>query len=59
MAGDEAERRWTERSVGPEESEMRLAELLQREAEFDPDIWIVEVDDRDGRHWLDDALTGA
>ena len=26
---------------------------LQREKSFDPDIWIVEVEDRDGRHFLD------
>jgi hypothetical protein len=26
---------------------------LAREMKFDPDVWIVEVDDRDGRHFLD------
>jgi hypothetical protein len=26
---------------------------LGRELKFDPDIWIVEVDDRAGRHFLD------
>ena len=26
---------------------------LGRELKFDPDIWIVEVEDRDGRHFLD------
>jgi hypothetical protein len=29
---------------------------LQRECRFDPDIWIVEVEDRQGRHFLDDAV---
>jgi hypothetical protein len=28
-------------------------ERLRREMKFDPDIWIVEVDDRAGRHFLD------
>ncbi len=29
---------------------------LTREIGFDPDIWIVEVEDRDGRAFLDDAV---
>lgn len=29
---------------------------LQREAEFDSDLWVVEVESRDGRHFLDDWL---
>jgi hypothetical protein len=35
--------------VDPEIIEKRL----QREITFDPDLWIVEVEDRDGRCWLD------
>ncbi|HMK82030.1 MAG TPA: DUF1491 family protein, partial [Xanthobacteraceae bacterium] len=26
---------------------------LQRQVRFDPDLWIVEVEDRTGRHFLD------
>lgn len=29
---------------------------LQREIGFDPDIWIIEVEDRAGRNFLDDAV---
>ncbi|MDP2298672.1 MAG: DUF1491 family protein [Pseudolabrys sp.] len=29
---------------------------LTREIGFDPDIWIVEVEDREGRAFLDDAV---
>lgn len=29
---------------------------LARQREFDPDIWIVVVEDRQGRHFLDDWL---
>lgn len=29
---------------------------LAKEIRFDPDIWIVEVEDRKGRNFLDDAL---
>lgn len=32
---------------------------LARQVEFDPDIWIVTVEDRQGRHFLDDWLSGA
>jgi hypothetical protein len=30
---------------------------LKREIRFDPDIWIVEIEDRAGRNFLDRALT--
>lgn len=29
---------------------------LSREADFDSDLWIVEIEARDGRHFLDDWL---
>jgi hypothetical protein len=29
---------------------------LQRASRYDPDIWIIEVEDRAGRHFLDDAV---
>jgi hypothetical protein len=29
---------------------------LERETRFDPDIWIVEVEDRAGRHFLDHVV---
>src|SRR5918997_3027549 len=30
-----------------------VEERMQRELRFDSDLWLVEVDDRDGRHLLD------
>jgi len=30
---------------------------MAREIKFDPDVWLVEVEDRAGRHFLDGALT--
>jgi hypothetical protein len=35
--------------VAPEETERRVG----REIAFDSDLWLVEVEDRDGRCWLD------
>jgi hypothetical protein len=38
---------------GPEKI---IEDRLEREVRFDPDVWIVEVEDRAGRHFLDDVL---
>lgn len=35
-----------------------LEDRLVREKKFDPDLWIVDVEDRQGRTFLDDALMG-
>ncbi|MBL8568760.1 MAG: DUF1491 family protein [Phreatobacter sp.] len=37
--------------------EMKVAEKLTREQKFDPDLWIVDVDDRDGRPFVEIAAT--
>ena len=34
-------------------AEQAIEERLAREIRFDPDVWIVEVEDRAGRHFLD------
>jgi len=34
-------------------SDAAIESYLAREVKFDPDVWIVEVDDRAGRHFLD------
>ena len=45
------ERRWDVMSEGAE----RDVDLsLSKQRSFDPDLWIIEVEDRDGRHLLDD-----
>lgn len=33
--------------------ERDIDQRLAREHDFDPDIWVVEVEDREGRHFLD------
>jgi hypothetical protein len=33
--------------------ETAVEERLTREIRFDPDVWIVEIEDRAGRHFLD------
>ena len=33
-------------------------DYLARQREFDPDLWIIEVEDKAGRHFLGDAGSG-
>ncbi|MEZ5893235.1 MAG: DUF1491 family protein [Parvularculaceae bacterium] len=35
------------------ESEEKIDAFLKREASIDPDLWIVEIEDREGRAFLD------
>ena len=36
--------------------EAQVEERLARELRFDPDVWIVEIEDRAGRHLLDQIV---
>src|SRR4029079_11392578 len=36
--------------------EAKVEERLTRELRFDPDVWIVEIEDRAGRHFLDQIV---
>jgi hypothetical protein len=55
LEGSETERRWVSsfsaKSVNREEADA----YLRREADFDPDIWVIEVEDKQGRHFLGGA----
>lgn len=44
------ETRWEEMTAGPEPE---IDAVLRRQRERDPDLWIIEVEDRAGRHMLD------
>jgi hypothetical protein len=37
--------------------EQKIEERLMKEISFDPDVWIVEIEDKAGRHFLDLAKT--
>ncbi len=37
-------------------SASEAARYLERQVDIDPDLWVVEVEDRAGRHFLDDAV---
>jgi hypothetical protein len=36
--------------------EEKIEDKLAKETRFDPDVWIVEVEDRTGRHFIDNVV---
>jgi hypothetical protein len=50
---DPVERAFSPSVKGQPVTEATVEERLVREIRFDPDVWIVEVEDRGGRHFLD------
>lgn len=56
LAGLETDRRWVAHFDGAARSDAEVEHYLEREARTDPDLWIVEVEARDGVHGLDGWL---
>lgn len=48
MTGD---RKWMELTKGAERD---VDDAIRRQRGFDPDLWVIEVEDRQGRHLLDE-----
>ena len=53
---DDATRRFRRMHDAEWTDALAIDDRLAREMKFDPDIWIVDLEDRQGRHFLDDAL---
>jgi hypothetical protein len=49
------ERVWT-KPLGEATDEARASEYFARQIRFDPDIWIVEIEDREGRALVDEPI---
>jgi hypothetical protein len=49
------ERVWT-RPLGEKADEARCADYFAKQIRFDPDIWIVEIEDREGRTFVDEPV---
>jgi len=47
------DRVWQQLAQGTEE---QIDTTLQRQLGFDPDLWVIELEDRAGRHLLDDYV---
>jgi hypothetical protein len=46
----DGDRVWMEPAASREEGD--LDRYIERAVRIDPDVWVVEIDDRDGRHFL-------
>jgi hypothetical protein len=47
------ERQWVAHLDKPGTREADVDSYLARQHEFDPDLWVIEVEDRQGRHFLE------
>ena len=47
---------WLPQIDGRLMSENEANTLLERQIQRDPDLWIIEIEDRKGRHWVDGPL---
>jgi hypothetical protein len=57
IEGTEHERRWVRLLGGEPVSKEAAEDYLKRQFSFDPDLWVVEIEDRAGRHFLGDATS--
>jgi hypothetical protein len=53
-----SDRRWATCFNGGAVSESDAEAYLARQWSIDPDLWVIEIDDRAGRHFLGDAIAG-
>jgi hypothetical protein len=56
FVGAESDRRWIACLSAQGVDESAADAFIARERDFDSDLWLVEVEDRQGRHFLDDQL---
>jgi len=56
VRGREGERMWMEPVASRHEPD--LDAFIERARRADPDLWVVEIEDRDGRHFLTETVEG-
>ena len=56
LDGADFDRRWVVLLKAAFLSEDEVLAHIAREARVDSDLWVVEIEDRDGRHFLGDDL---
>lgn len=53
----EGERIWLDLSAGPlGEDERHIDDYIRKRVEDDPDLWVLEVEDKEGRHFLEERV---
>lgn len=55
IAETSMERRWARCFAQALVSEAEVQSYLARQINFDPDIWVLEIEDKEGRHFLDES----
>lgn len=55
--GPDGDRLWMQPVVS--ESEGELDAYITRQRSYDPDLWVVEVEDREGRHFITEKVAEA
>jgi hypothetical protein len=57
VEGSETERRWVSCLRPEPASSAEASAYLARQSRFDADLWVIEIEDKRGRHFLgDDAI---
>ncbi len=59
LEGSDTDRRWVRCLEGRAATPQEVSIYLARQIEFDPDLWVIEVEDKAGRHFLNDDLVRA
>jgi hypothetical protein len=54
--GPDGERLWLQPVENDMESE--LDAYIERQIRYDPDLWVVEIEDRQGRHFITEKVAG-
>lgn len=54
--GADGERLWMQPVESEQESE--LDAYIERQNGYDPDLWVVEIEDRAGRHFITETVAG-
>lgn len=52
--GPDGERLWMQPVTS--ESESELDAYIERQRRYDPDLWVVEIEDRQGRHFITETV---
>ncbi len=56
LAENSRERHWISCLKNQPVSAAEVEAYLRQQKKYDPDIWIIEIEDKKGRHFLDDLL---